>query len=161
LPPTDCRAWQVKPVMTYAGLTFIQCPPLFTHQYVHAWFDLRGQRDDFADYFRNSQLATLAQRQWCIDELSKQFLSYGPNCWGITASDGPHGYQAWGGPPAQGDIDGSVVPCAAAGSLVFEPRLCLDALQFMREHYGDKAYLIYGFVDAFNPAASWYNSDVL
>jgi len=81
--------------------------------------------------------------------------------WGITASDGPHGYQAWGGPPAQGDIDGSVVPCAAAGSLAFEPRLCLDALRHLRDHFGEKGYRKYGFVDAFNPAGGWYNNDVL
>ena len=30
----------------------------------------------------------------------------------------------------------------------------------MRQHYGDKSYLKYGFVDAFNPN-SWYNNDVL
>jgi hypothetical protein len=161
LSPQAWRAWRRDPIVTYAGLTFIQCPPLFTQQYPQAWFDLRGMRDDYADYFRNSQLATLAQRQWCVDELSKQFPTYGPNIWGITASDGPHGYLAWGGPPAQGEIDGSVVPCAVAGSLAFEPRLCLDALEAMRQRYGDKAYLKYGFVDAFNPGSGWYDADVL
>src|SRR5205814_1966995 len=83
-------------------------------------------RADDADYFRNGQLATIAQRQWCMDELSKRFKTYGPNMWGLTASDSRHGYEAWGGPPAQGPIDGSVVPAAPAGSLAFEPRLCVD-----------------------------------
>ncbi len=161
LPAKSWQAWKRRPVMTYAGLTFMQCPPLFTHQYPQCWFDLRGQRDDYADYFANSQLATLAQRQWCMDELSKQFPSYGPDMWGLTASDSANGYTAWGGPPQQGEIDGSVVPCAAAGSLAFEPRLCLDALEFMRDRYGSKAYLKYGFVDSFNPSADWYNPDVL
>jgi hypothetical protein len=63
--------------------------------------------------------------------------------------------------PAQGDVDGSVVPCAAGGSLAFEPRICLDALETMRQKWGDKAYEKYGFVDAFNPATGWYNPDVL
>lgn len=161
LPAESWRAWRRQPVVTSAGLSFLQCPPLFTHQYPQAWFDLRNQRDDYADYFRNAQLATLAQRQWCIDELSKRFSSYGPDHWGISASDGPHNYQAWGGPPAQGDIDGSIVPCAAGGSLAFEPRLCLDALKAMRQQYGDKSFLKYGFVDAFNPVTNWYNADVL
>jgi hypothetical protein len=165
LPEKAWHAWKREPVFTYAGLTYIQCPPLFTHQYPQCWFDLRGQRDAYADYFRNSQLATLAQRQWCADELSKRFPTYGPNMWGISASDGPHGYQAWGGPPTKGevdnDIDGVVVPCAAAGSLAFQPRLCLDALKAMRDKFGEKAYLKYGFVDAFNPGTGWYNSDVL
>lgn len=161
LTPSAWRAWHREPVITYAGLTFMQCPPLFTQQYPQVWFDLRGLHDEYADYFRNSQLATLAQRQWCVDDLSKQFKTYGPNMWGLTASDGPNGYNAWGGPPAQGDIDGSVVPCAAAGSLAFEPRLCLDALESMQQNYGTKGYLKYGFVDAFNPATGWYDSDVL
>jgi hypothetical protein len=161
LPPSAWLAWQREPVTTYAGLTFIQCPPLFTHQYPQVWFDLRGQRDDYADYFRNAQLATLAQRQWCIDELSKRFPTYGEKLWGITASDSEHGYTAWGGPPQQGEIDGSVVPAAAGGSLAFEPRLCLDALENMKSRYGERAYLKFGFVDSFNPTANWFNPDVL
>jgi hypothetical protein len=161
LSPQTWRSWQRQPLITYAGLTFMKCPPLFTHQYPQCWFDLRGLRDDYAEYYRDSQLATLAQRQWCMDDLSKRFSTYGPNMWGLTASDSEQGYTAWGGPPVQGEIDGSVVPCAAAGSLAFEPRLCLDALETMRRHCGEKGYLKYGFVDAFNPANGWYNPDVL
>ncbi len=157
------QAWKRQPVETYAGLTYMQCPPLFTQQYPQVWFDLRGVRDDYADYFRNSQLATLAQRQWCIDELSRRFPLYGPNLWGLTASDSENGYIPWGGPPASADdhIDGSVVPAAAAGSLAFEPRLCLDVLENLRANYGKKGYLKYGFVDALNPGNGWYDTDVL
>ena len=143
LPAKAWHAWKREPVMTYAGLTFIQCPPLFTHQYPQCWFDLRGMRDDYADYFRNTQLATIAQRQWTLDELSKQYKTYGPNMWGITASDAPSGYKSWGGPRPDGeteDVQGVVVPAAAAGSLAFEPRLCLDALKEMRSRYGKQGY---------------------
>jgi hypothetical protein len=165
LPAKAWSAWRREPVFTFAGLTYIQCPPLFTHQYPQCWFDLRGLRDDYANYFKNSQLATIAQRQWSIDELAKQFKTYGPDIWGITASDGPNGYKAWGGPQPDGeldpDIDGVVVPCAAAGSIVFEPKICLDALKAMKQKYGEKAYVKYGFVDAFNPASGWYNPDVI
>jgi hypothetical protein len=81
--------------------------------------------------------------------------------WVLTASDSENGYVPWGGPPAQKEIDGSVVSAAAAGSLAFEPRLCADALEEMRSRYGEKAFLKYGFVDAFNPANDWYDTDVL
>jgi len=155
------NVWKREPVVTYQGLTFISCPPLFTHQYPQCWFDLRAKRDDYANYYRNGQLATIAMRQWTIDELSKRYDSYGPNMWGLTASDYKDGYTAWGGPPAQGPIDGSVVPAAAAGSLAFEPRICIDALRAMRQQYGEKAFVKYGFVDAFNPTTGWYNADVL
>lgn len=155
------EAWKRKPVMEYAGLRFIQCPPLFTHQFPWCWFDVRGLRDNHADYFRNAQLATIAQRQWTIDELSKRFPTYGPNMWGLTASDYDGGYTAWGGPPQQGDVDGTVVPCAPGGSMMFSPKITLDALTAMKAKYGDKGYLKYGFVDAFNPATGWYNKDVI
>jgi hypothetical protein len=161
LKPETWNAWRRDRVITYAGLTFVQCPPLFTHQFPQCWFDLRGLRDDHADYFRNAQLATIAQREWMKSELSKKYPKYGPNMWGLTASDYEKGYTAWGGPPAQGPIDGSVVPCAPAGSLAFEPRICLDALKEMKQRYGAKGYVKYGFVDAFNPHTGWYNDDVI
>jgi hypothetical protein len=163
LPAGAWHAWKRNSVGTYAGLTYIQCPPLFTHQYPQLWFDLRSLRDDHADYFKNSQLATIAQRQWCIDELGKKFPTYGPNMWGLTASDTAKGYRAWGGPPPQDlpDIDGSVVPCAPGGSLIFAPRLCIDALVEMKQKHGEKVYRKYGFVDAFNPNGAWCDDDVI
>jgi hypothetical protein len=58
-------------------------------------------------------------------------------------------------------IDGTVVPCAAAGSLAFAPGDCLSMLRSLRARYGTQAWGRYGFVDAFHPAANWYNPDVL
>jgi len=161
LPPETWKTWKRRPVYSYAGLSYVACPPLFTHQFPQCWFDLRGLHDGTMNYFRNARLATIAQRQWTIDELSRRFPTYGPEIWGLTASDSEHGYTVWGGPPEHGRIDGSVVPCAAGGSLAFEPRLCLDALRAMRDRYGQKGYVKYGFVDAFNPATGWYNRDVI
>jgi hypothetical protein len=162
LPPETWHAWRREPVITYAGRTYLQCPPLFTHQYSHAWIDFRHKRDAYADYWRNSVLATLAHRQFCID-LRDKFPKYAENLWGITASDGPNGYKAWGGPPAttQPPIDGTVVPCAAAGSIPFAPRETLAALRFMLEQYGDRIWKKYGFVDAFNPHTGWVATDVI
>jgi len=161
LPPETWEAWKRDSVVEYAGLRFLQCPPLFTHQYPWCWYDVRGLRDNHADYFKNSQLATIAQREWMMGELSRKFPHYGPNMWGLTASDYNGGYTAWGGPPQQGDVDGTVVPCAPGGSLMFTPKLSLDALKHMKATYGEKAYKKYGFVDAFNPATDWYNPDVI
>ena len=31
----------------------------------------------------------------------------------------------------------------------------------MRERFGDKVWKRYGFIDAFNPGAHWYNPDVI
>ncbi len=161
LVPEVWKAWPRRPVQTHYGLTFLQCPPLFTHQYPQCWFDLRGMRDDFANYYRNSQLATIAQRHWMIEEMSRQFPQYNSAYWGLTASDFKEGYTAWGGPPADGPIDGSVVPAAAAGSLAFEPKLCIEVLRSLKERFGEKGWKKYGFVDAMNPKDNWYNRDVI
>jgi hypothetical protein len=93
--------------------------------------------------------------------LSHKFAGYGPDVWGITASDSAKGYLAWGGPPLDPDIDGTVVPSAAAGSLMFTPELSVRALRTMREKFGDRIYGRYGFVDAFNPNTGWIDSDVI
>jgi hypothetical protein len=79
----------------------------------------------------------------------------------VSASDSPHGYEVWGGPPPMGHPDGSVVPCAAGGSLPFLPQETVRVLRTVREKFGEKAWRKYGFVDAFNPLTNWYNADVL
>ena len=165
LPPECWRAWRREPGVTYAGRTFLQHPPLIVHQFPHAWIDFRGRRDfDGRDFWKNSVDATLAHRQFCID-LGKsgdaRFAKYDENLWGITSSDSAKGYVGWGGPPSTGDLDGTVVPCAAAGSLPFAPAECVAALRFMRETYGEKVWKRYGFVDAFNPHTGWVGPDVI
>ncbi len=92
--------------------------------------------------------------------LHSQFSDYNDNLWGITASDSVNGYVIWGGPPAMGPLDGSVVPCAAGGSLAILPSICISALRNMRAQF-PKAWQRYGFVDAFNPATGWYDVDVI
>ncbi|MDQ2921876.1 MAG: hypothetical protein M3R52_09750, partial [Acidobacteriota bacterium] len=137
--------------------------PLFMHQYAHAWIDYRNRREtkgDRIDYFENSINATLAHRKFCMN-LSHDFLGFGPNVWGITASDSAKGYLAWGGPPRDPAIDGTVVPSAAGGSLMFTPEVSVAALRTMHDRYGDKIYSKYGFVDAFNPNTGWVDSDVI
>jgi hypothetical protein len=137
--------------------------PIFMHQYSHAWIDFRNRREvkgDRIDYFENSISATLAHRAFCIN-LSGEFREFGPNVWGITASDSAKGYLAWGGPPRDPAIDGTLVPSAAGGSLMFTPEVSVAALRTMREKYGDRIYGVYGFVDAFNPHTDWIDSDVI
>ncbi|MGH9929531.1 MAG: glucoamylase family protein [Pyrinomonadaceae bacterium] len=146
----------------YAYFTTIGVP-LFMHQYAHAWIDYRSRREirgDRIDYFENSVQATLAHRAFCID-LAYEFPAFGPKIWGITASDSAKGYLAWGGPPRDPATDGTVVPSAAGGSMMFTPELSTTALRAMKERYGEKIYGKYGFVDAFNPNTGWVDTDVI
>jgi hypothetical protein len=152
-------AWK-RLIFEYDGLRYIgSFAPLFVHQYSQAWFDFRGRRDQFADYFQNSVTATEVHRRFCL-ELGKQYPDYSDDLWGITASDSSQGYVIWGGPPATGPIDGTVVPSAAGGSLPFLPQATLRVLKTIRSRYG-AAWSKYGFVNAFNPLTNWYDSDVI
>jgi hypothetical protein len=158
--PVARESWDsfTRPVISYAGFDFISGnDPLFTHQYSQAWYDFRYKTDAYADYFANSIKATRAHKAFCLSYPRW----YSDEYWGITSSDSLHGYTAWGGPPAQGPLDGTVVPCAAAGSLPFLPRECIALLRSMRSKWGKYAWGRYGFVDAFHPAANWYDAEVL
>jgi hypothetical protein len=146
----------------YAYFTTIGVP-LFMHQYAHAWIDYRNRREtsgDQIDYFDNSIKATLAHRAFCVN-LAHEFPGFGPAVWGVTASDSAKGYLAWGGPPRDPEIDGTIVPSAAGGSLMFTPELSTAALRAMQEKFGARVYGKYGFVDAFNPNNGWVDTDVI
>jgi hypothetical protein len=160
LPPQAWDAWK-RTVFEFDGIRYIgSYAPLFIHQYSQAWFDFRGKRDKYVDYFQNSILATDAHRRFCLS-LGKKFSNYNENLWGITASDSEHGYEVWGGPPATGPIDGTVVPCASAGSLPFLPGPVMRVLRTIQYRYGAGTWSRYGFVDAFNPRTNWYDSDIV
>ena len=122
------------------GLRYIgSYAPLFVHQYSQAWFDFRGKRDRYADYFHNSVIATEVHRRFCL-ELAKRFPHFSDDLWGITASDSKNGYVVWGGPPEMGPIDGTVVPSAAGGSLPFLPQKTLRVLKTMKNVYGSRTW---------------------
>ncbi len=152
-------AWK-RTIFDYDGLRYVgSFAPLFVHQYSQAWFDFRNKKDHYADYFQNSIVATDAHRLFCLS-LNEQFSDYSNALWGITASDSVRGYVIWGGPPATGPIDGTVVPCAAGGSLPFMPTAAMRVLRTMHDHYPN-ARCRYGLVDAFNPLTGWYDTDVI
>ena len=159
LPVETWHAWK-RTIFEYDGLRYIgSFAPLFVHQYSQAWFDFRGRRDRYGDYFRNSVTATEVHRRFCL-ELADRFPHFSEDLWGITASDSEHGYVAWGGPPEVGPLDGTVVPSAAAGSLPFLPRPTQRVLRTMRTRY-PRSWSRYGFVNAFNPMTDWYDPDVV
>ena len=164
IPTTSWTAW-ARPTFSYQGMNYISSgAPLFTHLYSHAWFDFRNKKDAFANYFQNSIAATTAHRLFCIS-LAGQFSEYSADLWGISSSDyrqpnGQTGYTAWGGPPALGPIDGTVVPCATAGSLPFDFADTIHVLRWIRGHH-PQAWEHYGYIDAFNPLTNWHDADVI
>lgn len=154
------RTWE-----EFGGYRYLSAvPPLFIHQYSHAWVDFRNRRETrppFVNYFENSVKATRSQQRFAAEVLSSNFPKYSNTIWGISASDSENGYLAWGVPSNDKRIDGSVVPNAVAGSLMFTPDITLPTLKEMKEKYGDNVYGRYSFADAFNPNTGWVDSDVL
>jgi hypothetical protein len=166
-PAATWTAWRREPWCEYAGERFLQHAPLFVHQFPQAWMDWRGFKDEPSgvNFFANACAATRAQKQFCLD-LRGRFPGYEENVWGLTSSDAATGYVDWGGPPVKAGvidsrIDGTVVPCAVAGSLPFVPVDCMAALREMHARWGDKIYGPYGFADAFNPVTGWVGTDVI
>jgi hypothetical protein len=162
IPSESWRAWS-RPIMKFQQFTYVGwSDPLFVHQFSHAWVDFRGRRENGSglDWFENSATATRAHKLFCLS-LSSEFPGYTDGIWGITASDSRKGYVAWGGPPRHPAIDGSVVPAAAAGSLMFAPDITVPALREMHRRFGDRIYGRYGFADAFHPTDGWVNPDVI
>ena len=164
LPPDAWYAWGRDP-NSYASYNYIGTSLLWTYQYPFAWFDFRGKREtrgDRTDWWANCETATRAHREWCYTEMAKLFPeSYTKDIWGITSSSSPKGYKAWGGPPKHSQPDGSVIPCAAGGSLMITPDICIPAIHAMKDKFGDKIWGKYGLADAYNPTTGWVSPDTL
>jgi hypothetical protein len=159
IPPNSWSAW-ARPTLNYQGMTYITSKaPLFIHQFSHAWVDFREKRDRFANYFANSVTATRAHKLFCLS-LADRFPDYQENLWGISSSDDRFDYVAWGGPPAMGPIDGTIVPSAGGGSIPFLPEDTLAVLENICNHF-PAARTRYGYVNAFNPLTGWYDPDVV
>ncbi|MEO6407855.1 MAG: glucoamylase family protein [Burkholderiaceae bacterium] len=151
------------------GHDFLYAGPLFIHQFSHAWIDFRGIRDAFmrekdCDYFENSRRATYVQREYAMRNPGS-FAGYGPDCWGLSAGDGPqaeprriagrnqafYGYAARGVP--YGPDDGTVCGSSTLSSLVFAPELVLPALRALASRSGgDDATFIRA--SGFNPTVA-------
>ena len=66
--------------------------PLFFTQYSFLGFDPHRLHDRFtSSYFENNRNIALINRAYCIAN-PEHFKGYGPDAWGLTASDGPDGY---------------------------------------------------------------------
>lgn len=162
LPVSTWYGFHRDPI-AFGEYRFVGRGPLFTHQFPQAWLNLSGMRDGppfHLDYFENSVIATLAHRAYCLS-LRSMFPGYSETIWGVTASDSDIGYLIWGAMTSRRNLDGSVTPCAAGGSLMFTPEICLAALRAMYEQFGELIYGPYGFADAFHPVTRWVDSEVL
>lgn len=138
----------------YGGITLPLGPdwggPLFLSQYPFLIIDPRGLRDAYADYGEQARAHTLVNRAHCLAN-PHGWLGYGPDCWGLTASDDPAGYVAH----SPTEDTGTITPTAALSSFPFAPGEAMAALRHFHDDLGDRIFGEAGFVDAFCPHRDW------
>jgi hypothetical protein len=129
---------------------------LFTHQYTHLFIDFRTFRDILGvNYFRNSVLATLYNREVCLNDPSSKTFRNG--FWGLSAGDSP----PKGSP--NGDrsdrvryhvstpqrYDGTACIGCVPASAMFAPDVVLgDVLTWCQGRYGNRIWGRYGLADS-------------
>ena len=173
LPASAFSAWaSTYEWKRYYDIDYLYSGPLFTHQLSHIWIDFRGIQDAFMrakgiDYFENSRRATQIQQRYAIDN-PLGFEGYGPECWGITASDGPgpalrqvggvtrqfYDYEGRGAP--DGIDDGTLAPWAVVASLPFAPEIVLPTMHNFMRTIPQCHHHQYGFKASFN--RSWFDA---
>jgi hypothetical protein len=127
--------------------------PLFFTQYSYMGLDPHI-RDRFTNYFENNRNIARINRAYCMQN-PHHFKDYGPECWGITAVDGPQGYVPYEPNPELDD--GTIAPTGAIASFPYTVDASMKALQFFYRELGDRLWDIYGFRDAFNVQEDWFS----
>jgi hypothetical protein len=160
-PTMPAESWDLieRPEFTYKGVEFIAGGPLFMHQMAHVFFDFKNKRDNLGyDYWVNSRNAMIANRQYCIDN-PKGFKGYSAAVWGLSASDGPNGYEAYGAP---GNIydNGTMAPSSAVAAAMFDLKMARNVAKATKAQF-PKTMGQYGFTIAFNPTKEWMSPDVI
>ena len=125
--------------------------PLFFAHYSFLGLDPRGLVDSHADYWLQNSAQVSINWAHCIANPGG-FKGYGPDCWGLTASDDPGGYDAH----APNNDNGTISPTAALSSFPYAPEACFAALRHFLAAHGERIWGRFGFTDAFNETRDWW-----
>lgn len=130
--------------------------PLFFTHYSYFAFDPHTLHDRFtASYFENNRNIALINHAYVVAN-PKNFPGYGPDAWGLTASDGPDGYVPHA-PDKEHDL-GTLTPTGALASFPYTPEASMMALKHYYRDMGDRLWDIYGPRDAYNIQQDWVSS---
>ncbi len=134
---------------------------LFQHQFSHAFIDFREIVDyQGTNWFENARMAARANYLYTIDNADK-YHTYHETSWGISASDGPNEYRAYGAELAKSNAhNGTIAPYGAVASINYleeEALLALENFYSLENLTGE-----YGLYDAYNlgPVVSTYNPTI-
>jgi hypothetical protein len=153
------RGWATGPVFlnrrSFEGIELPLGPdwggPLFFAHFSFCGLDPRGLSDTYADYWRQNLHHTRINYAYCVRN-PRGYRGYGPNCWGLSASDGPQGYAAH----APDEDRGVITPAAALSSVAYAPQQAMAALRHFYEDLGERVWGRFGFVDGFSEQHDWY-----
>jgi len=127
--------------------------PLFFTHYSYLGFDPHKLHDRYsASYFDNFRNIALINRAYAIEN-PKHWEGYGPDAWGLTASDGPSGYIPHA--PDSASDWGTLTPTGALASFPYTPEASMAAFKHYYRDLGGQLWGIYGPRDAFNPGQDW------
>ena len=141
---------------------------IFTYQFSHAWIDFRNMVDaNGVNWYENSVQATYASYQYCVDNKDR-FKTFSETSWGLTACDGPNGYEGKYGAAPSGHYstshytDGTVALCGAIGSICFAPELVVPTIDYYYTALDGQLFGGYGFYDSYNlENGTWIAKDVI
>jgi len=126
--------------------------PLFFTHYSFMGFDPHALTDRYTNYFENNRNLGRINLAYSIENPGHH-KGYGPDAWGLTASDGPQGYipQA----PEIKDDHGNITPTGALASFPYTPEASMAAFKHYYRDLGAQVWGVYGPRDAFNPDHDW------
>jgi exo beta-1,2-glucooligosaccharide sophorohydrolase (non-reducing end) len=128
--------------------------PLFFTHYSYTGFDPHSLTDLYTNYFENNRNIALINRAYAIENPAKH-KTYGPDAWGLTAADGPTGYNP-SAPDVRSD-QGTLAPTGALASYPYTPDASMAAFKHFYRDLGDRLWGIYGPIDAYNLDQDWWS----
>ncbi|MGZ4816962.1 MAG: glucoamylase family protein [Terriglobales bacterium] len=127
--------------------------PLFFTHYSFMGFNPHALTDRWTNYFDNNRNIALINRAYCMENPLKH-KGYGADAWGLTASDGPWGYNARE-PNGRAEDDGTITITGALASFPYTPEASMAALKHYYRDRGAELWGVYGFRDAYNDDQHW------
>lgn len=124
--------------------------PLFFSHYSYLALDPRHLEDRYANYWIQNTNHSLINYAYCMAN-PKNYVGYGDQAWGLTASDSHRGYAAHS---PNNDL-GVISPTAALSAMPYTPDESMTAARYFYETLGDQLWGEYGFYDAYNPTEEW------
>lgn len=126
--------------------------PLFFTHYSFMGYDPQQLTDRYTNYFKNNQNIAKINYLYCVEN-PKQQKGYGKDGWGLTASDGPNGYNP--DEPVEREDTGKLTPTGAIASFPYTPEESMAVLKNFYLNYGDFLWGEYGFRDSFDLNNNW------